>query len=140
MTLQEFTRHAQAWGADIARWPEDVRAEALRLSAAPEAEAILAGQRPLDALLRAGAAEIAPARIDHAINRVVTALAAERPRPRFAGAFPRWLIPAAGLACAIGIGALAATIGPLADNGADDPRGVLTMIFDMTSIDQGFSL
>ncbi len=140
MTLQEFTRHAQAWGADIARWPESLRAEALHLSTAPEAAAVLASQRALDMLLLAGAPDIAPARVDRAIDRVVTALAAEKPRPRFAAAFSRWLIPAAGLACAVGIGALAATIGPLADNGSDEARGVLTMIFDMTSIDQGFSL
>ena len=140
MTLQEFAHHAQAWGADIARWPQGVRAQALHLSTRPEAEAILASQRELDMLLRAATPDVAPARVDHAINRVVTALASEKPRARLSAALSRWLIPAAGLACAVGIGALAATIGPLADNGADEPRGVLTMIFDMTSIDQGFSL
>jgi hypothetical protein len=140
MTLQEFARHAEAWGADIMRWPEGVRAQALQLAASPQAEAILASQRELDLLLRAATPEIAPARADDAINRVVTAIAAEKPRARLRGTLSRWLIPAAGLACAVGIGALAATIGPLADSGADEGRGVLTMIFDMTSIDQGFSL
>jgi len=140
MTLQEFTRYAQAWGADIARWPEAVRADGARLAASADAEAILAGQRDLDALLRDGAIDVAPARADRAINRVVTALAAERPRGAFSGALPRWLIPAAGLACAVGIGALAATIGPLADASPDDAHGVLTMIFDMTSVGQGFIL
>src|SRR5256885_2029721 len=104
MTLQDFARHAQAWGADIARWPEAVRTDALHLSARPEAEAILAGQRELDMLLRAATPDVAAARVDRAINRVVTALAAETapaaetalaaetPRPRFAAALSRWLI------------------------------------------------
>jgi len=140
LTLQEFARHAQAWGAEIARWPERVRSEALELSAGAEAEAILAQQRELDTLLRAAAPAVAPARAERATRRVVTALAAEKPRPRFAATFSRWLIPAAGLACAVGIGALAATIGPLADSGTDEARGVLSMLFDVTSIDQGFSL
>jgi len=140
MTLQEFARHAEAWGADIARWPEDVRAQALHLSTLREAEAVLARQRELDTLLRAATPDVAPARVDLAINRVVTALAAEKPRSRFSAALSRWLIPAAGLACAVGIGALAATVGPLADHGVEDARGVLTMIFDMSSIDQGLSL
>jgi hypothetical protein len=140
MTLQQFARHAQAWGADIARWPESLRAAALQLSASPEAEAILASQRELDTLLHAAAPDVAPIRVDRALNRVVTALAAAPPRSRFSATLSRWLIPAAGLACAVGIGALAATIGPLADTGTDETRGVLTMIFDMTSIDQGFSL
>lgn len=139
MTLQEFARYAQGFGADIARWPESVRAQALHLAASAEAEAILAGQRALDTALRDGAPDVAPGRIDRVIHRVVTALAAEPPRARLAGTFARWLVPA-GLACALGIGALAATIGPLADSGADDTRGVLTMIFDMTTFDQGFAL
>jgi hypothetical protein len=140
MTLQEFTRHAETWGADIARWPQSVRAEAMRIAAAPEAEAILAGERRLDAILHDGVQDAAPARVDRAIHRVVTELAAERPRPWFAGALSRWLIPAAGLACAVCIGALAATVGPLADTGPEDTPGVLTMIFDMTSVGQGFVL
>jgi hypothetical protein len=140
MTLQEFTRHAQAWGADIARWPEGARAEAARLAASPEGETVLAAQRALDAMLRERAHEVAPPRVERAINRVVTTLAAEKPRGRLSGALPRWLIPAAGLACAVGIGALAATVGPLADTSPDDAHGVLTMIFDMTSVGQGFVL
>jgi hypothetical protein len=139
MTLQEFTRYAEGWGADIARWPEDVRAQALQLAASAEGEAILAEQRALDTVLRDGAPDVAAKRVDRVINRVVTTLASEPPPARFAGTLSRWLIPA-GLACALGIGALAATIGPLADSGADDGRGVLTMIFDLTSIDQGFTL
>src|SRR5690349_17075802 len=99
MTPQEFARHAQAWGADIARWPEGVRAQALQLSTQPEAEAILAGQRELDMRLRAAAPDVAAARVEGAINRVVTALAAEKPRSRFSAALSRWLIPAAGIAC-----------------------------------------
>ena len=140
MTLQEFTRYAEGWGADIARWPEDVRAQGARLAATPEAEAILAQQRALDAMLVSSAREVAPARIERAINRVVTALAAEQPRGGLSAALSRWLIPAAGLACAVGIGALAATVGPLADTSPDDAHGVLTMIFDMTSVGQGFVL
>ncbi|HMK78598.1 MAG TPA: hypothetical protein VK438_03065 [Xanthobacteraceae bacterium] len=140
MTLHEFTRYAESWGADIARWPEGMRAEGARLAASPEAEIILTHQRALDAMLREAPRAVAPARVDRAINRVVTVLAAEKPRGRFTGALSRWLIPTAGLACAVGIGALAATVGPLADTSPDDAHGVLTMIFDMTSVGQGFVL
>src|SRR5437588_10536390 len=98
MTLQEFTRHAAAWGADIARWPEGVRAEATRVAASAQAQAILTGERRLDTMLRDETQDVAPARIDRAVQRVVTALAAERPRRWFAGALSRWLIPTAGLA------------------------------------------
>ena len=68
MTLQEFARYAQAWGADIARWPEGMRDAALSLSTLPEAEAILARQRELDMLLRAATPDVAPARVEAAIN------------------------------------------------------------------------
>lgn len=139
MTHDEFTRHAAAWGADLARWPEAIRAAAARFAATQDGKAILADEQRLEASLRAAAPDITQPRIDRAMQRVMTALAAPEPRPRFTALLSRWLIPAAGLACAVGIGALAATVGPLADN-ADDARGVLTMIFDMTSIGQGFSL
>jgi hypothetical protein len=139
MTREEFTRHAESWGADLARWPETIRAEAMRFAATADGEAILADEQVLEAVFRAAAPDIAQARIDRAMQRVVTTLAASEPRPRFATTLSRWLIPAAGLACAVGIGALAATVGPLADN-PEDTRGVLTMIFDMTSIGQGFAL
>jgi len=139
VTLQQFTRYAEAWGADIARWPQSVRAEAMRIAASPQAEAILARERALDAMLREGTQDVAPARIERAIQRVVITLAAEQPRP-WLEALSRWLIPTAGLACAVGIGALVATIGPLADTGPEDIPGVLTMIFDMTSLGQGFAL
>ena len=139
MTREEFTRHAGSWGADLARWPETIRNEATRFAATADGKAVLADEQRLEASLRASAPDIAQARIDRAMQRVVTTLAASKPRLRFAATFSRWLIPAAGLACAVGIGALAATVGPLADN-PEDTRGVLTMIFDMTSIGQGFSL
>jgi len=139
MTREEFTRHAASWGADPARWPETIRNEAMRFAATADGATILAREQRLEAVLRAAAPDIAQARIDRATQRVVTALAASPPRPRFATALSRWLLPAAGLACAVGIGALAATVGPLADN-PEDTRGVLAMIFDMTSIGQGFAL
>jgi hypothetical protein len=140
MTLEEFTRCAQTWGGDIARWPEKLRVEAMHIARSPQAAAILAREQEVDAILRDGVQDVAPARIDRAIQRVVTTLAAERPRRGLSGMFSRWLIPAAGLACAVGIGALAASVGPLADSGPEDAPSVLTMIFDMTSLGQGFSL
>ena len=140
MTLDEFTRYAEAFGGDIARWPERVRTEAMQLSTSSAGASILARERTLDAVLHDSAPDVGQARIDRVIHRVVTTLAAERPRPRLASAWSRWLIPAAGLACAVGIGALAATVGPLADSGTEDAPSVLTMIFDMTSLGQGFVL
>jgi hypothetical protein len=140
MTLDEFTRYAEAWGGDIARWPERARADAMQLAASPEGAAILAHERALDTVLHDCAQEVAQARVDQAIHRVVTTLAAERPRTGLRSEWSRWLLPAAGLACAVGIGALAATIGPLADSAPEDAPSVLTMIIDMTSLGQGFAL
>lgn len=52
MTLERFQALAQAWGGDIARWPEAERAAAALLAArAPQAAAALAEAAALDAAL-----------------------------------------------------------------------------------------
>lgn len=52
MTLERFDALAQAWGGDIARWPEAERAAAAMLAArAPQAAAALAQAAALDAAL-----------------------------------------------------------------------------------------
>lgn len=138
MTWEEFARHAEAWGADVARWPESVRGEATAMAAAPEADAILAQQRQFDAMLAQAAPHLSSERINRALFAVVTRLAEEKPRARLADYFPRWLIPATGIACAVAIGALVAFVDPLSDTGPDDLRAMLSMFFDANVFGQGW--
>lgn len=138
MTLEEFARHAEVWGADITRWPKTVRTQAAKMASLPDAKAILAAQRRLDRLLADAVPEVEQARIDRAVYAVVTRLAEEAPRRRLTDLLPGWLIPATGFACAVVLGALAALSGPLADTGHEDMRAVLTMIFDAGIFGQGW--
>jgi len=141
MTLEELERMAAAWGGDISRWPESTRAPAQQLAHIAQGEAILAEAQHLDRLLTQAAPDAAPDRVDRAIRGVITRLAAETPRAALADLLPRWLIPAAGLACAVALGVLIGVAEPLlADNPPDDLRNVLTSIFDAGTSEHGWSI
>jgi hypothetical protein len=51
MTLDRFRDLAEAYGATVARWPEDQRDAALRIASQPDAVAILAQAAALDTML-----------------------------------------------------------------------------------------
>ena len=78
MTVEEFGSLAAAWGADIARWPEETRqrAEALA-SVSPSAAALLLDAGRLDRAIASARPVVAPARSDALVGRIATTLAAE---------------------------------------------------------------
>lgn len=104
MTRERFEELAEAFGADVARWPADSRdGAALLMSGQPEfTQAVLARAERLDAALDAW--RPAPASVG-LVERIVSAAPKAR-APRWIG----WLSPAAlgaGLAAACAAGVLA---------------------------------
>jgi hypothetical protein len=105
MTEERFLQLASAFGADLARWPEQERAAAAEvLAVRPDiAVALLAAERQLDAAL----AEYAAAEARHGLRQRIIEAA---PRERTLARARRWLA-AAGLglglaaACAAGVAA-----------------------------------
>lgn len=109
MTPERFAALAEAYGGDLARWPEPEReaARALRLRD-PACEAVIAHAAALDAAL---AMASVPAPGAALVGRVIAA-AAERPAWRVSGPW-RWLTGAAlAGACAAGL-LTGALVGPL---------------------------
>ncbi len=107
MTLQGMTRDrfetlAEAFGGDVACWPDLEREAAALMAAEPAwAEPVLARAGELDAAL---AAFSPPRAATGAMDRILAAA----PRPRQVGRWTGWLVPAglgAGLAaaCAAGV-------------------------------------
>jgi hypothetical protein len=115
MTLDEFTLLAQAWGADIGRWPPHRRSAAAGLAGTPEATAILAQAERLDRLIVAGKPDVSKDRIDQAVFGVVAAIAGvqRRTTSRSLRSLRRWLIPAASFACAAVLGVSLGLVRPL---------------------------
>jgi hypothetical protein len=137
MTLEEFRRLADAWGGDIARWPQGVRREAEALAQSPEAAAILDEARALDRLAALAAPHVERSRADAAAHAVVMRLAGERERPRRLdlAALARWLLPAASFAGAAAIGLYLGFAYPVERPTAlADARAVLIMLLDNDSI------
>lgn len=104
MTFERFEQLAEAYGGDVARWPDAEReAAALLMAEDPSrAEAALAGARTLDAHLHAWTAP-------RATPRLTDAVLSGAPAPRAAARWRDWLAPAglgAGLAAACAAGLL----------------------------------
>jgi hypothetical protein len=135
MTLDEFKLLAEAWGADVGRWPEHTRAAAAGLARGPEAAAILAAAGEIDRLVIEGKPEVSAARIDQAIFGVVSATAAEPPRTasRRILSLRRWLIPAASFASAAVVGVSLGVVRPLNMPQSSSDATALTMILDTGS-------
>lgn len=135
MTPERFETLADAYGADVARWPAVEREPAAVLMAADPAwaQAVLARAGDLDALL---AGYQLPGGASGLADRIVAA--APKPRPRWVG----WLLPAGmgvGLAtaCAAGV-LLGAQLQALAPAGsASDTDALMTAVSDE---DMGFYL
>jgi|SRR6185436_3560931 len=103
MNSQRFETLAEAFGGDVAAWPDAEREAAAAFMAADpaRAEAILASAAALDEALAAWS----PLR---AASGVMDAILAKAPKPRTAWRWTGWLVPAglgAGLAaaCAAGV-------------------------------------
>lgn len=100
MDIKRFEALADAYGGEIARWPEAERAEALTLvERNPAARALLEDAAALDAALRSAAVTPPPTGLsDKIIADGAGAGAASAPQPR-------WAAMAAALTLAIGLGA-----------------------------------
>lgn len=126
MTPERFETLAEAWGADVARWPHADREAAAALMAERPAwaERVLAGAGDLDAALSA----LAPPRGSPDLADRIAA-AAPKTRPRWQA----WLVPAgmgAGLAAACAAGVMmGAQLGAPAA-APDDPDPLVAAIAD----------
>lgn len=133
-TLARFEALLDAYGAEPRRWPADRRAAAEALLArSPEARALQAAARRLDALLDAAPAAPAPA---HLVGRVIAA--APRPRARRGGWLAAWLKPAAGIVAAALLGlALGVIVSPFEGGASEvaDADSVTLAIGDVPEIE-----
>lgn len=138
MNEAELSRLAEAFGAEIARWPAKER-EAARtyLRAHPEAEAVLTRERPLDGLLRGGAAGPPSGdEVEALQRRILESLDPPRVVP-WQGLVQRWrdwLVPALALPAAACLGFVAVEIWPALDPlpvAGSEPAGLLL------ALDQG---
>ena len=139
MRLDQFRQLAETWGGDIDRWPADTQEAARKFAAGAEGGRILAEASDLDRLL-AIAPDVDERRAERASFAVLQKLAATtEPRPLswFRRAL-RWpaLVPAASLACSVGVGMWLAGAIPY---GARSPDGlsVVSGIFDVYVIGFG---
>jgi hypothetical protein len=137
MTLDEFKVLAEAWGSDIERWPEHLRASALTVARSPEATTILAEAEQLDRLIIAARPQISADRIGRATMTVATKIGSggRPPQPFRRFAVPRWWLPAASLACAAVLGISLGVVTPLHGFRGSIRSPVLTMILDEASVD-----
>jgi hypothetical protein len=144
MDLMEFRRLAEAWGGDIARWPQAAQAPAWRLAASAEGAAALRAAQQLDALL-ADPLVIDPGRAQQAAAQVMQRLAVPRERPR-SGLRP-WLAAAmmarprlpqlgfaASLALSVLVGASLAAAFPYRQTAPGDRAELLGLILDSGSL------
>lgn len=119
MDEAELSRLAEAFGADVARWPvKDQEVARAFLQAHPESEVVLTRERSLDALLRGGAA-VPPSgdEVEALQRRILESLAPPRVAP-WHGLVQRWrdwLLPALALPAAACLGFLAVEIVPAID-------------------------
>jgi hypothetical protein len=130
MTLDEFKTMAEAWGADIGRWPQHLRAAAAGLADRPDAAAVLAEAEAIDRFIIAGKPDVSRDRIDRAVFGVVAAIAGapERRTSPTLRALRRWLIPAASFASAAVLGVSLGLVRPLNMPHSSSEGAALTMI------------
>jgi anti-sigma factor RsiW len=132
MTRDEFTRLADTWGGDVARWPDrhhDAAAAFIRQH--PDAAAELARAGDLDRLLALSTPEVSEERAMAAARAVVTHLAADPPEPVRFSRLRRWLAPAMGFACAASLGIYLGFVYPVMSGPNDSIAGrALVMILN----------
>jgi hypothetical protein len=125
MTLERFAALAEAYGGDVARWPQREREGAAQLMAAEPAQVrdILARADDLDAALAA----YSPPRVATGLVDRIVAGAPRPPAPRPFG----WLVPAgmgAGLAAACAAGMVLGA--RLSTPPVQDPDSIVAAVSD----------
>jgi hypothetical protein len=142
MTVDEFTRLADAWGGDVERWPEATRLAAKSLASTPEGAAILKAASDLDAAIASLAPDIADERVGRAMFAVINTIATpSEPAHRgwFASAGLTWLVPATGFACAALVGvSLAAHLPVDVTHRPADAAALMAVLIDTATQDQEF--
>jgi len=121
MNEREFQHLADAYGADLSRWPAAERQAALQLAETPWAAKILREARGLDQLFESLDTPVAPSRIGRSIGAVTAAIA--RPPLTLASLWQRFGLSGTGLVTAglMGIVLAISTAAPSApDQGAAD--------------------
>ena len=126
MTPERFETLAEAWGGDVARWPDADREAAAALMAEKPAwaERVLAGAGELDAALSA----LAPPRGSAGLADRIAA-GAPKARPRWRS----WLVPSAmgaGLAAACAAGVVLGAQLSLPVAAPDEPDAVVAAVGD----------
>jgi len=126
MTPERFETLAEAFGGDVARWPDAEREAAAALMAAEPAwaEGVLARAGDLDAAL---AAYASPSGAHDLVERIVAG--APKARPRWTG----WLLPAgmgAGLAAACAAGVMMGAQLSAPSAASDDADAIVTAVGD----------
>lgn len=121
MDNRKFQQLANAYGADLARWPAELRSEAEAVAATPWAQAILAEAASIDALFAPLQTPVAPSRIGRNIGAVTAAIQKPAGAPTW---WRRFALSGTGLVTAgiMGVAlALSNTAPPSApDQGAGD--------------------
>ena len=96
MNRDEFEANVAAYGAQVQRWPERERSEALALASEPWAQQALEQAAALDDLL-GGPSQVDAARVGRAIGGVTVRIAQRR---AWRSAWRQWLAPATGFVTA----------------------------------------
>jgi hypothetical protein len=121
MDNRKFKQLADAYGADLTRWPDDMQAEAQAVAATPWARAILSDAASVDALFAPLQTPLAPSRIGRNIGAVTAAIHKPAGAPTW---WRRFALSGTGLVTAgiMGVAlALSTTSPPSApDQGAGD--------------------
>jgi len=139
LTLKRFATLAASYGADLDRWPEDIRGEANELLAAsPEARALLEQARTLDTALvgnavwQLGEQEAALVRLRIGVASRIADTAGLKPAQRPSWRLDlRWLGMAAGSGLAVAAGL---AIGVLDVPAASSPD-IVQIMFQPAPID-----
>lgn len=144
MTLDEFTRLADAWGGEVERWPEATRLAAQSLASTPEGAAILKAACELDETIARLAPDIGDERVGRAMFAVINTIAAPAPaippaRRWFGSSGLAWLVPATGFACAAFLGvSLAARLPVDLTHRPADAAALMAVLIDTATQDQEF--
>jgi hypothetical protein len=89
MNIARFRHLADAYGADIARWPAEERADASSLLAqSEEAQRVLAQARVLDAWIALGAPEVEDAQVERVYDTIMNRVGRDSSAPVRIGAMP----------------------------------------------------
>lgn len=131
MKESEFRHYAQAYGAQISRWPDAVQADALALRETSWARDILAEAAEADALFEALPVTVAPRRVGASIARVNARIDAQK-TPGWHGLWRWFALQGAGVATAgvLGVFVAVATAGTApSDSEAISQLFALTLSF-----------